>query len=116
VSVLNSRNAPEFVAQAYTWCNPITVYDEPMPSSSHLQFPEDADHFPFMYTTSTPGPNGEAMASVEAGKRVYLTLFPRIAYEKVSWKTGAIRHITVKNIAVEAEENLSKFLKRVISM
>lgn len=100
----------------YTWGNPATVYDEPMPDTSHLQFPEDADQFPFMYTTGPLGPDGETLASVDGVKRDYLSIYPRIPYEKVAWNSGTTRQITVNDRAVEVEENLFEYLTCVISM
>lgn len=114
--IVDLEDEPEFTALSYTWGNPATVYDEPMPDISHLEFPEDADQFPFMHTTGPLGPNGETMASVDVVKRDYLSIYPRIPYEKVAWKSGTTRQITVNDCAVEVEGNLFEYLKRVISM
>lgn len=114
--IVDLEDEPEFAALSYTWGNPATVYDEPMPDTSHLQFPEDADRFPFVYTTGPLGPDGETMASVDGVKRDYLSIYPRIPYEKVTWKSGTTRQITVNDRAAEVEENLFEYLTCVISM
>ncbi|KAJ4366792.1 hypothetical protein N0V83_007317 [Neocucurbitaria cava] len=105
-----------FAALSYTWGNPTTVYDEPLPDTSHLRFPEDANQFPFMYTTGPLGPEGETMASVDCIKRDYVSIYPRIPYEKVAWKTGTTRQITVNDCVLEVEENLFEYLTCIISM
>ncbi|CAO2649240.1 Nn.00g066250.m01.CDS01 [Neocucurbitaria sp. VM-36] len=116
IHIVDLEDEPEFAALSYTWGNPATVYDEPMPDTSHIQFPKNVDQFPFVHTTGPLGPHGETMASVDHVKRDYLSIYPRIPYEKVAWKSGITHQIIVNNHAVEVEENLFEYLKWVISM
>jgi hypothetical protein len=113
--IVDLEDEPDFAALSYTWGNPITVFDNPMPDISHLKYPEDADQFPFMYTTGPLGPYGETMASVDGVKRDYLHIYGRIPYEKVEWKSGTVHRITVNDRPIEVEENLFEYLKSILS-
>jgi hypothetical protein len=81
-----------------------------MPDIQNLKYPEEAEKFPFTYSTPPLGPYGESFVGVDGAKRDYLSLYPNIPYEKVGWKSGTPRLIEVNECAVHVEENLFLYL------
>lgn len=108
--VIDLDDDPEYAALSYTWGNPVTVYEEPMPDIQNLKFPEDTDKLPFTYSTPPLGPDGETVVGIDGTKRGYFSLNPNIPYEKVDWKSGTPRLIQVNGCAVHVEENLFLYL------
>ncbi|KAM6516559.1 hypothetical protein FALCPG4_014741 [Fusarium falciforme] len=58
----------EFAAISYTWGDPITIHEDPMPDITGLTLEEHADQLPFSYFTSPMGPNGESICMVDRAK------------------------------------------------
>jgi hypothetical protein len=81
--VVDLDDGLKYAAVSYTWGNPITVYEEPMPDITNLEFPEDADQLPFTYRTSSIGPEGEAMLMVDGGKLDYYAKHKHVPHEEV---------------------------------
>ncbi|RSM00426.1 hypothetical protein CEP52_009113 [Fusarium oligoseptatum] len=50
----------EFIAISYTWGDPITVHEDPMPDITGLTMEQHAHRLPFSYYTSPMGPHGES--------------------------------------------------------
>ncbi|ERF68156.1 hypothetical protein EPUS_09514 [Endocarpon pusillum Z07020] len=95
--IMDLNSCPEYAALSYTWGNPVTVYEEPMPDTQNLKYPEDADKLPFTYSTPPLGPNGEALVVVDGPREDY----------------GTQRSIEVNGCAVHVEENLFLYLVAV---
>ncbi|KAG4433505.1 hypothetical protein IFR05_011014 [Cadophora sp. M221] len=96
----------EYSTLSYTWGNPITIYEEPMPDLDQYSYPEEVDKFPFTYSTPPLGPSGERLVGVDGAKRDYLSIYPYIPHERVDWKRGSPRTIEIDGYEVTVEENL----------
>lgn len=110
IRVVDLDDEPEYAALSYTWGNPITIYEEPMPDLYQWKYPEEADKFPFTFSTPPLGPDGEALVSVDGATRDYLSFNPNIPYEKVDWNRGTPCSIEVNGHEVSIEENLFLYL------
>lgn len=111
--VVDLEDDIEYAALSYTWGNPITIYEEPMPDLDQFKYPEEADKFPFTYSTPSLGPDGRTLIGVDGAKRDYLSIYPYIPYEKMDWKRGSMRTIEVNGSEVLVEENLFHYLSSV---
>lgn len=114
---IDLEDEPAYAALSYTWGNPVTVYEEPMPDLNQWKWPDEAEKFPFTYATPPLGPNGEALVSSDGAKMEYLDLnFHKVPYEKVAWKGGKPHIVIVNDQPVQVEENLFNYLTALRSM
>lgn len=111
MQVVDLEDDPRFASLSYTWGNPITVNESPMPDLDNIKYPEEMGKLPFSYSTPPLGPDEEQLVCIDATKRDYLGLIPNIPYEHVAWKSGPLRTIYVDDHTVQVEENLFKYLK-----
>ncbi|KAL6354292.1 hypothetical protein LRP88_11618 [Fusarium phalaenopsidis] len=96
----------EFAAISYTWGDPITVHEDPMPDITGLTLEEHADQLPFSYFTSPMGPNGESICLVDRAKLDFYAKYNYIPSEELRWKNRSSREIEVDGNRVPVEENL----------
>ncbi|KAH6706417.1 heterokaryon incompatibility protein-domain-containing protein [Leptodontidium sp. MPI-SDFR-AT-0119] len=83
----------DYAAISYTWGNPITVYEEPMPDLTGLTFSEHAEQLPFTYRTSRMGPNHEVLYMVDSAKLHYYSRHTHVPHEKLRWQERTPREI-----------------------
>lgn len=96
----------EFAAISYTWGDPITVHEDPMPDITGLTLEEHADQLPFSYFTSPMGPNGESICMVDGAKLAFYAKYDYIPREELRWKNRSSREVEVDGNRVPVEENL----------
>ncbi|KAF5012184.1 hypothetical protein FDECE_1739 [Fusarium decemcellulare] len=96
----------EFAAISYTWGDPITVHEDPMPDITGLTLEEHADKLPFSYFTSPMGPDGESMCMVDRAKLDFYAKYDYIPREELRWQNRSVREIEVNGNRVPVEENL----------
>ncbi|KAJ3544560.1 hypothetical protein NM208_g2985 [Fusarium decemcellulare] len=96
----------EFAAISYTWGDPITVHEDPMPDVTGLTLEEHAGQLPFSYFTSPMGPDGESMCMVDRAKLDFYAKYDYIPREELRWKNRSVREIEVDGNRVPVEENL----------
>lgn len=75
----------EFAAVSYTWGNPTTVHEEPMPDIDGLEFEEHADKLPFTYYSPELGPDGDKLVMVDRAKLLYYDMHRYVPHEEVLW-------------------------------
>ncbi|KAH7244927.1 heterokaryon incompatibility protein-domain-containing protein [Fusarium solani] len=96
----------EFAAISYTWGDPITVHEDPMPDITGLTLEEHADQLPFSYFTSPMGPNGESICMVDRAKLDFYAKYDYIPREELRWKNRSSREVEIDGNRVPVEENL----------
>lgn len=96
----------EFAAISYTWGDPITVHEDPMPDITDLTLEEHADQLPFSYFTSPMGPNGESICMVDRAKLDFYAKYNHTPREELRWKNSSSREVEVDGNRVPVEENL----------
>ncbi|KAH7154310.1 heterokaryon incompatibility protein-domain-containing protein [Fusarium sp. MPI-SDFR-AT-0072] len=106
----------EFAAVSYTWGNPTTVHEEPMPDIDGLEFEEHADKLPFAYYSPELGPNGEKMVMVDRAKLLYYDMHRYIPHEEVLWQKRTHHELEVDGSRVPIEENLLSFFQSVLTL
>ncbi|KAH9205350.1 hypothetical protein DL95DRAFT_491649 [Leptodontidium sp. 2 PMI_412] len=106
----------DYAAISYTWGNPITVYEEPMPDLTGLTFPEHAEQLPFTYRTSRMGPNHEVLYMVDSAKLHYYSRHTHVPHQKLRWQERTPEEIEVDGILIHAEENLLLFLEALLEL
>ncbi|KAF5624494.1 heterokaryon incompatibility (het-6OR allele) [Fusarium sp. NRRL 52700] len=106
----------EFAAVSYTWGNPITVHEKPMPDIDGLEFEEHADKLPFTYYSPELGPDGEKLVMVDQAKLLYYDIHPHVPHEEVLWQKRTHHEIEVNGNRVPIEENLLSFFQSVLAL
>ncbi|EMT71103.1 Heterokaryon incompatibility protein 6, OR allele [Fusarium odoratissimum] len=106
----------EFAAVSYTWGNPTTVQEEPMPDIDGLEFEEHADKFPFAYHSPELGPNGDKLVMVDRAKLLYYDMHRYVPREEVLWQKRTHHEIEVDGSRVPIEENLLSFFESVLTL
>ncbi|KAF4451526.1 heterokaryon incompatibility (het-6OR allele), partial [Fusarium albosuccineum] len=96
----------EFAAISYTWGDPITVHEDPMPDITGLTLEKHADKLPFSYFTSPMGPDGESMCMVDRAKLDFYDKYDYIPREELRWQNRSVSEIEVDGNRVSVEENL----------
>ncbi|KAI8655423.1 HET domain-containing protein [Fusarium keratoplasticum] len=96
----------EFAAISYTWGDPITIHEDPMPDITGLTLKEHADQLPFSYFTSPMGPNGESICLVDRAKLDFYAKYNYIPREELRWKNRSSREVEIGGSRVPIEENL----------
>ncbi|EWY83844.1 hypothetical protein FOYG_13633 [Fusarium oxysporum NRRL 32931] len=111
-----SDESLEFAAVSYTWGNPTTVQEEPMPDIDGLEFEEHADKFPFAYYSPELGPNGDKLVMVDRAKLLYYDMHRYVPREEVLWQKRTHHEIEVDGSRVPIEENLLSFFESVLTL
>ncbi|KAF4958303.1 hypothetical protein FGADI_2469 [Fusarium gaditjirri] len=106
----------EFAAVSYTWGNPTTVHEEPMPDIDGLEFEEHADKLPFAYHSPELGPNGDKLVMVDRAKLLYYDMHRYVPREEVLWQKRTHHEIEVDGSRVPIEENLLSFFNSVLTL
>ena len=106
----------DYAAISYTWGNPITVYEEPMPDLTGLTFSEHAEQLPFTYRTSPMGPNHEVLYMVDSAKLHYYSRHTHVPHETLRWQERTPQEIEVDGILIHAEENLLLFFEALLKL
>ncbi|KAG7405199.1 hypothetical protein LZL87_006552 [Fusarium oxysporum] len=106
----------EFAAVSYTWGNPTTVHEEPMPDIDGLEFEEHADKLPFAYYSPELGPNGEKMVMVDRAKLLYYDMHRYVPHEEVLWQKRTHHELEVDGSRVPIEENLLSFFQSILTL
>ncbi|KAF4340080.1 heterokaryon incompatibility (het-6OR allele), partial [Fusarium beomiforme] len=106
----------EFAALSYTWGNPITVHEEPMPDLDGLTVEEHADQLPFVYFSPELGPNGDKLVMVDRAKLLYYDMYSHIPREEVLWQKRTHHEIEVDGNRVPIEENLLSFFQSLLKL
>ncbi|GAB1314741.1 hypothetical protein MFIFM68171_04951 [Madurella fahalii] len=76
--VVDLDDEPTFAALSYTWGNPVTIYENPLPELPDigaLHYPEDSDKLPFSYSTLPTSPEGESFVGIDGAKGDYFLLY-----------------------------------------
>jgi len=106
----------DYAAISYTWGNPITVYEEPMPDLTGITFPEHAEQLPFTHRTSPIGPKHEVLYMVDSAKLHYYSRHTHVPHEKLRWQERTHQEIEVDGILIHAEENLLLFFEALLEL
>ncbi|KAF9767656.1 hypothetical protein IL306_015155 [Fusarium sp. DS 682] len=106
----------EFSALSYTWGNPITVHEEPMPDIDGLTVEEHADQLPFVYYSPKLGPTGDKLVMVDRAKLLYYGMYGHIPREEVLWQNRTHHEIEVDGNRVPIEENLLSFFQSLLKL
>lgn len=106
----------DYATISYTWGNPITVYEKPMPDLTGLTFSEHAEQLPFTYTTSPMGPKDEVLYMVDSAKLHYYSRHNHVPHEMLRWQERTPRQIEVDGILIHAEENLLLFFEALLEL
>ncbi|KLO94933.1 heterokaryon incompatibility protein (het-6OR allele) [Fusarium fujikuroi] len=106
----------EFAAVSYTWGNPTTVHEEPMPDIDGLEFEEHADKLPFTYYSPELGPNGDKLVMVDRAKLLYYDMHRYVPHEEVLWQKRTHHEIEVDGSRVPIEENLLSFFQSILTL
>ncbi|KAF5671817.1 heterokaryon incompatibility (het-6OR allele) [Fusarium circinatum] len=77
-----SDESLEFAAVSYTWGNPTTVHEDPMPDIDGLEFQEHADKLPFTYYSPELGPDGGKLVMVDRAKLLYYDMHRYVPREE----------------------------------
>jgi hypothetical protein len=112
---LNDENF-EFAAVSYTWGNPTTVHEDPMPDIDGLEFAEHADKLPFTYYSPELGPDGDKLVMVDRAKLLYYDMHRYVPREEVLWQKRTHHEIEVDGSRVPIEENLLSFFQSVLKL
>ncbi|KAF5605706.1 heterokaryon incompatibility (het-6OR allele) [Fusarium pseudocircinatum] len=112
---LNDENL-DFAAVSYTWGNPTTVQEEPMPDIDGLEFAEHADKLPFTYYSPELGPDGDKLVMVDRTKLLYYDMHRYVPREEVLWQQRTHHEIEVDGSRVPVEENLLSFFQSVLKL
>ncbi|KAF5607593.1 heterokaryon incompatibility (het-6OR allele) [Fusarium pseudoanthophilum] len=112
---LNDENL-DFAAVSYTWGNPTTVHEEPMPDIDGLEFAEHADKLPFTYYSPELGPDGDKLVMVDRAKLLYYDMHRYVPREEVLWQKRTHHEIEVDGSRVPIEENLLSFFQSVLEL
>jgi hypothetical protein len=111
-----SDESLEFAAVSYTWGNPTTVHEEPMPDIDGLTFEEHANQLPFAYYSPELGPDGDKLVMVDRAKLLYYDMHRYVPREEVLWQKRTHHEIEVDGIRVPIEENLLSFFQSVLKL
>ncbi|KAF4436703.1 heterokaryon incompatibility (het-6OR allele) [Fusarium acutatum] len=111
-----SDESLEFAAVSYTWGNPTTVHEEPMPDIDGLEFDEHADKLPFTYYSPELGPDGDKLVMVDRAKLLYYDMHRYVPREEVLWQKRTHHEIEVDGSRVPIEENLLSFFQSVLKL
>ncbi|RSL55851.1 hypothetical protein CEP53_006965 [Fusarium sp. AF-6] len=106
----------EFIAISYTWGDPITVHEDPMPDITGLTMEQHAHRLPFSYYTSPMGPHGESVCMVDGAKLDFYAKYNYIPREELRWQNRKSREIEVDGNRVTVEENLFLCLEALLNI
>ncbi|KAF5546940.1 heterokaryon incompatibility (het-6OR allele) [Fusarium mexicanum] len=111
-----SDESLEFAAVSYTWGNPTTVHEDPMPDIDGLEFQEHADKLPFTYYSPELGPDGDKLVMVDRAKLLYYDMHRYVPREEVLWQKRTHHEIEIDGSRVPIEENLLSFFQSVLKL
>lgn len=117
VDLDDEQSMPTFAAVSYTWGNPITIYESPLPDLRQLNFRDHAAQLPFVYRAPDPlGPGGARCFVTDPARLQYYKDHPHVPREEVCWDKGTSRTIQVDGCPVSVHENLFLCLEALLRL